>query len=256
MNDSKSMDTAVGPQARSLGRRDLLIGSICCAGAVLGSSTALWSSPRALPAGGLQGLIPTQIGTWRLATTYGVVVAETGENARGPYDDLLTRIYQSSVAPPLTLLIAYVGSQRADVRLHRPEACYPAAGFKLSDSEPVDLKFADTPMIAAQMVLAESAMRSEQLLYWTRVGNAFPRSNVAQVGAFLKENFTGNAPDGILVRLSVPGRDRAQAAAAFRGFLTTLLTIASPEAKRALFGRQPLGVQNLPPPVERKGAKT
>ncbi|WP_052134752.1 exosortase C-terminal domain/associated protein EpsI [Sphingomonas sp. 37zxx] len=239
MSDLQSTDATELPLARTLGRRDLLMGGICCAGAVLGSSTALWSSPRALPAGGLQALIPAQIGTWTLATTYGVVVTETGENARGPYDDLLTRIYQSSVAPPVTLLVAYVGSQRADVRLHRPEACYPAAGFKLSDSEPVDLRFADTPLIAAQMVLAESAMRSEQLLYWTRVGNAFPRTNVAQVGAFLKENIRGNAPDGILVRLSVPGRDRVQAAKAFRGFLTALLAIASPEAKRALFGQQP-----------------
>jgi len=223
-------------EPRAIARRDLLIGGACFTGALLGGSTLLWGRRRALPEGGLAALVPKQIGGWRVVGTYGVVVAEEGTGPTGPYDDLLTRIYESQTLPPITLLIAYVASQRADVRLHRPEACYPAAGFSLSNHEVVRFRLAGTPMISAQMILAESAMRTEQLLYWTRVGNEFPTSNVAQIGAFFHGNLAGDMPDGVLVRLSVPGRDRARARAALRTFLDALRAQASPTTARLLFG--------------------
>lgn len=223
-------------QETRFARRDILIGGACCFGAVLGGSTSVWNRPSSLPAGGLAALVPTRIGGWSLAGTGGVVVAEDGAEPTGPYDDLLTRIYESLTAPPVTLLIAYVGSQQADLRLHRPEACYPAAGYALSQRELVTLQFTGTPKIAAQMIFAESAMRAEQLLYWTRVGTEFPTSNMAQVAAFLRSNLSGRVPDGVLVRISVPDRDRARARVAFQAFLAALLARSSPAAARFLFG--------------------
>jgi EpsI family protein len=216
-------------------RRDLLIGGACAIGAALGGSTALWSAPKPLPPGGLDALVPKQVGGWSFATTDGVVVAEGGRD-RGPYDDLLTRVYASPDRPPVTLLVAYIGAQRADVRLHRPEACYPAAGFRLGDRKIVDIRLAGTPTITAQRLLATSEARTERLLYWTRVGDAFPTSNVGQVRAFLGENLQGEVPDAVLVRLSVPGSDPQLAAATTDAFLAALRATASREARRILFG--------------------
>ncbi len=230
------MRDAASPDGR-FARRDVLVGGACGFGALLGGSTSVWNRRSSLPPGGLAGLIPDRIGSWRVAGTGGVVVAEEGTEAKGPYDDLLTRVYVSALAPPVTLLVAYVGSQQADLRLHRPEACYPAAGYALSQHELITLRFPETPAIAAQMIFAESAMRAEQLLYWTRVGREFPTDNMAQVAAFVRGNMAGQVPDGVLVRTSVPERDRVRARAAIAAFLSALRTEASPAAARFLFGK-------------------
>lgn len=226
------------PQAAgaAMARRDLLIGGACFAGAVLGGSASAWSAPRKLPAGGLDGLIPERIGAWRLAGVDGVVVARDSERIRGPYDDLLTRVYRADAAPPVTLLVAYSGSQRDEVQLHRPEGCYPAAGFTLSDREAVRLRLPGTPAIPARMILAESPLRTEQVLYWTRIGAFFPTSMMAQRWAIVRENLAGGVPDGVLVRVSTPGGGREAAWPAFRGFLTALLDSAPPAAARVLLG--------------------
>lgn len=222
--------------AAVIARRDVLIGGACCIGAIVGSSASVWSTPNPLPAGGLDALIPTRIGDWSLAGSEGIVVAEEGDRPRGPYDDLLTRIYQSPTSPSVTLLVAYIGSQRANVRLHRPEACYPAAGFALAQRAFVRLRLPGVPAVSAQMVLAVSPSRTEQLLYWTRVGSEFPTDNVSQLGAFVRANLTGRVPDAVLVRLSVPGPDRPRAWAACWAFLATLVESAPRATARILFG--------------------
>lgn len=242
--------------ASPLARRDLLVGGTCCVGALLGGSASVWSAPRPLPDGGLDALIPKRIGEWSLASTEGVVVAEGDDRVRGPYDDLLTRIYRSTTSPPVTLLVAYIGSQRASVRLHRPEACYPAAGFTLVDREQVRLMLPGVHPVSAQMILARAPTRSEQLLYWTRVGADFPTSNVAQLGAFVRANLAGSVPDAVLVRLSVPGSDRTRAWAACRTFLAALVAGSSPEAARLLFGGAARTDQAGPPPSGRNGRST
>lgn len=219
-----------------MARRDLLIGGGCLAGAVLGGSASAWNAPRKLPDGGLDALVPKRLGDWRLTGTNGVIVAEEREDVRGPYDDLLTRIYRAEGSPPITLLVAYGGSQREDVQLHRPEGCYPAAGFTLSDREPVRLRLAGAPVVSAQMILAEAPLRTEQVLYWTRIGAEFPTSIMEQRWAVVRENLAGRTPDGVLVRLSAPGADRDGAASAFRAFLTALLASSSPAAARVLVG--------------------
>ncbi|WP_276205499.1 exosortase C-terminal domain/associated protein EpsI [Sphingomonas montana] len=211
------------------------MGATCGAGGILAGLVAGADTPRMLPPGGLARLIPKQIGPWTLTRTDGVVKADEPGGRRGPYDDLSTRIYQADAFLPVTLLVAYVSSQRGDVRLHRPETCYPAAGFSLSKPEPVQLSFPDTPVVSAQMMYAESAMRDEWLLYWTRVGAAFPTSNVEQVEAAVRENLSGRVPDGVLVRLSVPGHDRRLAGTLFQIFLTALLN-RQPELGNLLCG--------------------
>lgn len=251
------MKDEIPPSAANTTRRDLLIGSVCFAGTALGASAPLWSTPHALPPGGLEALVPKRLGSWSLATTEGVLVAEGGSLRRGPYDDLLTRIYRSPTEPPVTLLIAYIGSQRADVRLHRPEACYPAAGFTLSDRRIERLKLRGSPEIRTQMLLARSAGRTERLVYWTRVGEAFPTSNVAQLGAFVRSNLMGVVPDAALVRLSVPGSDRTRAQVTIEAFLSALLAGSRPALSQVLLGSEVSGsTRSGRPEVQKAPART
>lgn len=217
-------------------RRDLLVGGACLAGAALGGATSALNRPRELPEGGLDALIPAQIGPWRSAGAHGVVVAEEGEELPGRYDDLLARVYEAETLPPVTLLVAYGASQRDDVRIHRPEGCYPAAGFSLSDREPVRLRFAGAPTISAHILLAQSVLRTEQVLYWTRIGREFPTSSMAQRWVVVRENVAGRVPDGVLVRVSAPSPDRTRALSSFRAFLGALLARSSPATAHLLVG--------------------
>lgn len=223
--------------SQAIARRDLLIGGTCFAAAVLGGSASAWNVPRQLPDGGLDKLVPKRIGAWSLSGTDGVVVAEDRERIRRPYDDLLTRIYRADAAPPITLLVAYGGSQRDDVQLHRPEGCYPAAGFTLGARETLKLRFANKLTISAQTILAKSPLRTEQLLYWTRIGTDFPTSLMAQRWAIVRQNLAGEVPDGVLVRVSTPGGDRESASSALRAFVSALLAGAPPATANMLLGR-------------------
>ena len=218
-------------------RRDFLIGGTCLGGALLGGAVSAWGEPTTLPVGGLAALIPEHIGGWRLAGTGDVIVAEDGETARTPYDDLLTRIYRSGSAPPVTMLVAYGATQRGDVRIHRPESCYPAAGFTLSDHEIVLLPFSGLPAVPARIVHAASVLRAEHVLYWIRIGARFPTDGVEQRWAVIRDHLAGRMPDGVLVRLSSPISERPRAREVFHAFVAALLASAPPDARAILFGK-------------------
>ena len=217
-------------------RRDFLIGGTCLGGALLGGAVSAWR-PTTRPVGGLAALIPEQIGGWRFAGTGDVLVAEEGETARTPYDDLLTRVYRSGSAPPVTMLVAYGATQRGDVRIHRPEGCYPAAGFTLSDRELVLLPFPGMPAVPARIVHAASVLRTEHVLYWIRIGATFPTDGLEQRWAVIREHLAGRMPDGVLVRLSSPISERPRAREVFHAFLAALLASSPPDARALLFGK-------------------
>jgi len=230
----------------ALTRRDLLIGGSCLTGAALGASSLVWRKPPPLPPGGLAALIPRAVGGWQPIDTGDIVLADLeGEN---PYDDLLVRHYRTASLLPVTLLLAYGGAQRGDLQLHRPEGCYPGAGFTLGAREPIALRFSCAAPVPAQLIAARSPLRSEELLYWTRIGSAFPTNFVAQRWAVVRENLTGRVPDGILVRLSAPGSNRVLALASFEALLDALLATASPAARRILLGDVPCTVRSGHPP--------
>ncbi|WP_162527244.1 exosortase C-terminal domain/associated protein EpsI [Sphingomonas solaris] len=219
-----------------IARRDILIGGLCLTAAALGGAVSALNAPRPHAGPGLDALIPRRLGAWRLARTAGVVVAEEGEDGRGPYDDLLTRIYEADGWPPVTLLAAYARTQRDDIQLHRPEGCYPAAGFALGRREAIGLDLAGAPVIPARIILAQAPLHTEWVLYWTRIGHVFPTSYLAQRWAVVRENIAGRTPDGMLVRVSVPGRDRDAALATLLAFLNALMAAVSPSERRLLIG--------------------
>lgn len=206
-------------------------------GALLGGAGFAWGEPTTLPVGGLAALVPEQIGGWRHAGTGDVIVSAESATAHTPYDDLLTRVYRSSSAPPVTMLVAYGATQRGDVRIHRPEGCYPAAGFTLSDPEVVLLPFPGMTAVPARIVHAASVLRTEHVLYWIRIGAKFPTDGVEQRWAVIREHLAGRMPDGVLVRLSSPIPQRRRAWEVFHAFLAALLASSPPDARTILFGK-------------------
>ena len=95
-----------------------------------------------IPKGRLEALAPDHVGEWRYETASGIVLPPPDELARLLYDQQVTRGYVSEKQQPVMLVMAYGSSQGGMLQVHRPEICYPASGFRLTDTKletlPVD----------------------------------------------------------------------------------------------------------------------
>jgi EpsI family protein len=228
---------AAGQLAAAPSRRDLLIGGALIGTAAIGLAGSLLNQPRILPGGGLKQLIPEQAGSWRSIGNAGVIVPEEGDLSRSTYDEVLSRVYVAEALPPMMLLIAYGGNQSGNMQLHRPEACYPAAGFVLGKPRDIVVTGPSGALMDARLVEAVSPGRSEQILYWTRIGQRFPRSGLEQRLAVVRENLRGEIPDGVLVRVSTIGLPLEAALPLLTDFIGGLVATAPAEARSLLTGR-------------------
>lgn len=206
----------------SISRREFVIGSafastaLLCAGVSPGRGQLV--SRRTL-----DGLVPQHIGPWT-ASNYEPIVIPRGEELEGAiYDSVITRYYLSDSALPVMLLIAYGSAQTGEMQLHRPEVCYVASGFNMR-SWPNIVVQTPNKRIPARLLTATAPGRTDQILYWTRVGREFPTTSVEQRWSTLRQTLTGSVPDGVLVRISVDDEDRQTALQAMRTFTNDLLS--------------------------------
>ncbi|WP_254602761.1 exosortase-associated protein EpsI, V-type, partial [Sphingomonas bacterium] len=150
----------------------------------------------------LDDLVPKEFGRWAFDTASGLVLPPEDQLRDKLYSQLLTRTYAAQGGAAVMLLIAYSGAQDGTVQVHRPEVCYPASGYRLTSNEPHRVAIAPGVAVPTRAILAETEVRREQLIYWTRLGSHFPTSWAAEHSAVAAENFTGVVPDGVLVRVS------------------------------------------------------
>lgn len=208
-------------------RRAVLIGS-AFAGA--GLIARLAQPRRRLRAGRLlhlDPLVPDRIGDWRATDGKGIILPPADEARQNRfYDDVVTRYYWSGTAPAMMLLMAYSAEQSGTLQIHRPESCYPAAGFTLRARGNVAMAARGRSFVG-QLSSAEQTDRTEQLLYWTRVGNEFPKSWHEQSSDLRKLNLRGYIPDGVLVRISTLTDDFAAARSSLEAFSQAFLAANS-----------------------------
>lgn len=144
------------------------------------------------------------------------------------YENLETRIYEGPGVAPMMVVIAFSSTQQADIQVHRPEVCYPAAGLPVLWSKPIHLQFRSA-QIRAREVLADRGGLYERVVYWVRVGDAFPITWFEQRLTMAWDNLTGTVPDGVLFRVSSIEESDADTTPAIKDFITTFLNAASPE---------------------------
>ena len=185
----------------------------------------------------LEDLIPTSVGPWSYGSAEGVVVARAEEALPTEgYDQLIDRTYDAPGRPRIMLLVAYGSTQGATLQLHRPETCYPAQGFGLSNFSEPDLNFASSRPVPARRFTATRDERVERLVYWTRIANSFPRNTAGEYRAILGSVLSGVVPDGILVRISTITPDTAAADEALDQFANELVRRTSPAGRQILLG--------------------
>lgn len=216
-------------------RRDLLIGGagLLCAGTSV--AVAQNTAVEALPPGALEEALPREFGSWRAMPAAGVVLPPEGSLTDRLYSDVVVRAYEDGRSA-VTLLLAYGALQSGGMQMHRPELCYPAAGFAINSSQLVNLPLDRERRIRAKLLDTRSSVRKEQVLYWTRIGDEFPTSRVEQRWAVLRQNFVGRVPDGMLVRTSTVAQNSEAALPILNSFVAAMIRGVRSSARDLLFG--------------------
>jgi EpsI family protein len=150
---------------------------------------------------------------------------------RALYSQLVTRVYSDGSGPPIMLLVAQSATQTGILQIHRPEICYTAGGYQLSAIEPhvVGLPWGALPTLSMS---ATSDSRTEQLVYWTRIGDRLPKSWREQRMVVAMDNLRRIIPDAIMVRVSTFGNDKTRALASMDQFIVSLMNSVSPQVRR------------------------
>jgi EpsI family protein len=219
---------------QSVSRRELLVGGALLATG-LASGLLARSASFAAPVGGGKLDIPDRVGPWARSSAEGVLIPQGEGPDEKIYDKVATGYYTGDGAPGVMLLVAYGSAQTGTTQLHRPEVCYPAAGFKVDKLPDVSVRL-PALAIPARTLTATAAGRTEQILYWSRVGREFPTSTNDQRWSVLHHTFRGVVPDGALVRMSIIDPDRPEAMASLQRFAAALVLGAGPEFRRLLIG--------------------
>jgi EpsI family protein len=230
------MSDDVTPSAPALSRRNILTGIALMGAAGVAYARQPQPGKTQLGKDGLDGIIPKNFGNWKFETTSGLVLPPPDATADRLYDEVLTRVYtRTTDGQMIMFLVAYSGVQDGLLQLHRPEVCYPVGGYQLSQTviQPIDL--ADGDKVPARAFTATSAMRVEQVLYWTRLGSSLPTSWGEQRWAVVVENLNGLIPDGVLVRMSCVEQDTEKAYALLREFAKDLAGSVTPKARKLLW---------------------
>ena len=225
-----AFDSFTEPQTN---RRKFMLGAIFCSAAAI----AAWRMPRRrmdfLGEQKLEDLVPKRIGEWKLVSNNGLVVPPNDPLLNALYSQQLTRVYFDGKNPPVMLLMAQNGSQTGFLQVHRPEFCYRAGGYRISQTSPHPVRLGSSVLPASEM---EATLDGppEHVVFWTRIGDRIPESWTQQKLAVAEQNLRGIIPDAILIRASMISEDRPAALAAIDLFVRQMLE-AIPANKRAIF---------------------
>lgn len=218
-------------------RRSMIAGGLLAATAVIANSRRPDEPFRMLPGKPrLNPLFPLKVGDWEYQTSSGLVLPPPDQLSDRLYNAIITRYYASPTGLPVMMLVAYNGVQDGMLQVHRPEVCYPAAGYRIEAEKIVPLDAGRGVRVPGHYLATRSVSRFEQLIYWTRIGNDFPTEWWQQHWAVAKENLKGRVPDGVLIRFSTAAPDDETAILTLERFIDALFAQLGPTARRLLFG--------------------
>lgn len=233
---SEIVDQTENPEGTGrLSRRHLLVGGAMLA--VAGAAYARMPKRRFqnIPDAKFEAMFPKTFGKWRTLPASELIMPPEGDLSAKLYQHIITRTYVNDANEAVMLLIAYNAEQVNNVQVHRPEICYAASGFDIADTKPYEVKIGQGKAIPARLVRAERVTRTENIVYWTRIGDKFPQTWTDQRIAMTLANLEGFYADGLLVRASVVDNDEAKSVAQVSAFLGELAQHCAPEARYLAF---------------------
>lgn len=188
-----------------LGRYQVLVALPLLAAASF--TTALESgmpNANAATAKDLHAMVPKSFGHWKLddSAVPSPISANAALKATAAYAQTLARVYVDDSGHRIMLSLVY-SQRQADERwqMHRPEYCYAAQGFALR-------AIADERLVTTRGLLplrrlqAERPGRLEAVSYWLTIGDEAVLPGLSRKWAQLRQRINGDAPDGMMVRVS------------------------------------------------------
>lgn len=215
--------------------------------AVLGAMTATaaaarWAEPTIHladqgPKVDLEAWFPRQFAGWRVDDTLPIVIPSPDAQAllNKLYNQTLARTYVDSSKRRIMLSVAYGGDQSDATRSHRPEVCYPAQGFRISNNQAGILPLAEGKL-RVRRLMSHLGGRHEPITYWIVVGQQVAISGTEQKLAQLRYGVRGLIPDGMLVRVSSIDDSERQGWALQQRFVQELDAALAPALRTRIVG--------------------
>ena len=223
-----------------IGRRDLLIGSACLAGA----GVAYGLSPRhhvsLLRGRALEQTVPRAFGEWQSQDVSDLVAPKLEDSlASRLYGETVGRVYRGGEnGSEIMMLLAHGDTQSDDLQLHRPEICYPAFGFSISQSAVTNVPLASKVTLPSRRLVADAPDRREVIIYWSRLGEYLPLDRKQQQFDRLRTAMKGDIADGLLARFSILASDPPAAVAVLERFIPALVRAVPADRRDVLIGTQ------------------
>lgn len=151
----------------------------------------------------LKAMVPASFGDWRLVERTGayIVDPQTQQTLDKIYSETLSRSYVNSKGYQIMLSIAYGKNQSDALQLHKPEVCYPAQGFQLSDKRAASLALG-AQTIPSTRLMTRLNLRQEPVTYWTVVGDHVTVGGINKKVTEIRYALNNRIPDGMLIRVS------------------------------------------------------
>jgi EpsI family protein len=191
----------------------------------------------------LDSTVPHAFGEWvELPSPLAQVSLSTGGDTTidQPYDQTVLRTYRNNGGQVVQLALAWGANQRQEVKIHRPDLCYVAQGYRvqsLVDQTFQQIRTQQGGPVKGKHMIAESGSRIEAVSYWIRIGDLYSEDAVDTRLKIFRDGLAGKVPDGILVRASISGRNINEANQLFPlvdAFLEELVASLGPPTRAVL----------------------
>ena len=218
-----------------INRRDLIVGGACLAAAAGAQTLRPHNRVALLKDEKLEDMVPRSFGPWTMREGDGIVAPQSEDSlAAKLYNQSVGRMYNGPDDSVVMLLIAYGNTQSDTLQLHRPEVCYPAFGFEVTESKATQLDLRQGVTLPGRTLTAISPGREERISYWTRIGEYLPIDNSEQRQMRFRTALAGIIPDGVLVRVSNIMADQNKAFALNSRFVGDLMRAVPASIRPAL----------------------
>lgn len=186
----------------------------------------------------LNELFPPAFGEWReLPSVQPVIPDPVGEAVIASlYSQTLARTYVNANGEMIMLTVAYGDDQNSEsTAAHRPEFCYSASGFSITDLGPADISLANH-QVQVRHLLGVLDTRHEYISYWVTLDERATLPGIGRKLAQLSYGLRGQIADGMLFRVSSIDTDKDKAYALQRRFLEQLYNQVPIEFRPRVFG--------------------
>jgi len=224
----------------NLSRRNMMLGAVFGGASAVAFARQPAIANPVIPEKQFEAWVPKSFGDWDTVSQSGVVLPPPDTLSDRLYDNLVTRVFQAPGLPPVMLLLAYNNAQDGVLQVHRPEFCYPVGGFELTPTRDIVIE-ASSRSVPANFFTASAPNRVEQVVYFTRLGSAYPRRWSEQRIAVMRANLGGDIPDGMMMRVSALGPDPREAQSLLVGFARQFIENSNPKMQRLLLGPKARG---------------